>query len=558
MIKLRQHQVDAITGVDAAIMQGSKNTLLVLPTGAGKTIVKAEFARRAQSRGEVCIVFAHRDVLLEQISKAMCQMGIYHTFIAASTTIKQITDMQMEIFGKHFYIEGSSVILASVDTFWRRDTTYLASLCKWWLMDEAHHCLKKSKWGRCIEKLTTAFGVGVTATPKRADKKGLGRDYDGVFDYLVEPPDSRTGDLIRKGMLSLYQIFCPPDRVDTTGVNKTSSGDWNRDKLAEKTDRSDITGDAIEQYRAHADGKQAICFTVNIAHGEHVAKQFRDAGISAINLSSEDTTSYRTKMIGKFKKGEIKVLVNCDLFGEGFDVPAVECVIMLRKTESFSLFKQQFGRALRIFEGKIRGIIIDHVGNIARHCIYGDPHDDPEWSLEPDTKRKSNKTPDPKPARICPKCFAYYLPKAVHNYECPECRHVETKSEEADALKKLQGNKVNLVEYEVDFVNTLLREREKVNESPNVIKSKMQYAGAPPVVYNSAATNQTKRLNAQTILRYNIQDWCETWAFNEGYDVQATQMQFQIVFGVNFLRAQTLGEREALDLNNRIVAYEFT
>ena len=113
--------------------------------------------------------------------------------------------------------------------------------------------------------------------------------------------------------------------------------------------------DAICSTGAHADGRQAICFTVNIAHSEHVAKQFRDAGISAINLSSEDTTAYRTKMINKFRKGEIKVLVNCDLFGEGFDVPAVECVIMLRKTESYSLFKQQFGRALRIFEGKITG-----------------------------------------------------------------------------------------------------------------------------------------------------------------------------------------------------------
>jgi len=586
MITLRQHQLEAIAEADKAFLNGAINTCLVLPTGAGKTIVKAEYARRCRDRGEPCILFAHRDVLLGQISDALCLLGISHSFIASKTTVNDITTDNAENHrGNSFYDPTSTVIVASVDTFFRRDITYIAPLVKWWMLDETHHLTIDSKWHKCVRLLPNARGLGVTATPIRGDKKGLGRgepckwdevavDHDpmgnpiayetiltaytndGVYDAMVVGTD--MGTLIERGMLSPYRIFTPPVLVDTSNVNVTSGGDLNQTKLAKETDKSHITGDVIKHYQRIAAGKRTICFTVNIEHGNHVAAQFRKAGIAAVNLSSKDTAAVRKREIDKFKNGTTQVLINCDLFGEGFDVPAVECVIMLRKTLSYSLFKQQFGRCLRVIEGKQFGILIDHVGNVEYHMNTQQldaPHDDPVWTLDRQPKASKNK-PDPKPARVCPKCFAYYMPSTSNNHQCPACNHIETKSEELNALLLYQEKQGDLVEMKVDFVAKMIAKRKQVDESPDEIKRRMEYANAPRMVVSSAVSKQRKRLNAQVALRAAMKDWLDTACFNEDLDMKTTAQAFEVTFGINVLKAQVLGEREALELKAKVLAHE--
>lgn len=570
MITLRQHQVDSITKADAMFLAGAINVCLVLPTGAGKTIVKAEYARRMRNDGKVCIIFAHRDVLLEQISKALCIMGVYHTFIASKQTITMITNINQQEFRNSFYDPSSTVIIASVDTFFRRDVSTLAPMVEFWMLDETHHLTIDSKWHKCIKLLPNAKGLGVTATPIRADKKGLGRgkivtfdsdgnpiyDNDGVFDALVNV--TNMGDLIAKKMLSTYRIFTPPILVDTSNVNTTAGGDFNQKKLAEETDKSNITGDVIKHYNLLTHGKRAICFTVNIEHGNHVAAQFRDAGINAVNLSSQDTPTHRNQQIAKFKRGEIQILVNCDLFGEGFDVPAVEVVIMLRKTLSYPLFKQQFGRMLRILDGKEYGTLIDHVGNVQYfmdkyHLEY--PHDDPEWTLERQPKAPKN-SPNPNPLRVCPTCFANYRPTTNNNHQCPYCNHVETKDEEVNALLAYQAKQGDLVELNVDFINKLMTERERVDESPERMKERLKHSSMPQIAINSAVKRQRERCNAQSQLRAAMRDWLDVTCFNNGFNSQATQNAFQITFGITVLDAQVLSAREALELKAKVVSHD--
>ena len=224
-ITLFPHQLNAITEAIKSRSQGNKNILIVLPTGAGKTLVMAEFARRTVMNNQACIVFAHRDVLLSQISDAFCMLAIRHTFIASKPTINDIANMHVEEHGRSFYDETSPVMLASVDTFIRRiakgQVDHLSSIVTEWYMDEAHHTLADNKWGACVNALKNASGIGVTATPIRGDGKGLGRgkptgkydddgtpilDNDGVFDDMIAHLALRSDLALQVGKYELVEM----------------------------------------------------------------------------------------------------------------------------------------------------------------------------------------------------------------------------------------------------------------------------------------------------------------------------------------------------------------
>jgi superfamily II DNA or RNA helicase len=334
----------------------------------------------------------------------------------------------------------------------------------------------------------------------------------------------------------------------------TPGGDFNQAKLALATDKSEITGDAVKHYRKIAHNKQTIIFCVNIAHSDHVAEQFRKAGYNAVSLSSNTGAKERTAIINDFKLGRITILVNCDLLSEGFDVPGVECVIMLRKTDSYALFKQQFGRMLRVLLGKLFGILIDHVGNV-EHMMYRYeleyPHDDPIWSLEPVKKRKKGNGESRTKSRVCPDCFARYIPKSTTVFVCPECEHEETKSEELDALKRFQEKEGNLVELSVDVIQKIIDERKKVDMTPTAVSHFM--SNAPSVVKYSAVANHTKRLNAQIVLRESIHKWCMTrFVLMGNRDKESVQREFELEFKIHPRKAAILGEREANELKEKI------
>lgn len=555
-ITLRKHQDESVSGAELSWQRGNKNVLTVLPTGAGKTLVKSEVARR-ELMGErgVTVIFAHRDVLLSQISDALCMLNLTHSFVASKPTVKQITNLNLEKWGQSFFDERSTIMVASVDAFLAKlkkgQINHLAQHCKLWMLDEAHHLLADNKWGQCVQALTNARGLGVTATPLRADNMGLGRHCEGLFDDMIV--GSSMDELIKLGHLSPYKIYVPPTRLDTSGMRATSSGDYNQKELAKRTDKAEITGDAVDHYLRIANGMQAITYCVNIAHSEHVADQFNRAGVPSKALSSKTPIRERQKAIEDFKRGLIKNLVNSDLFGEGFDVPALEVGIMLRKTQSYSLFKQQFGRPLRAKEGKPFGIIIDHVNNVRDMMVkynLKSPHDDPEWTLDKPNGKRSNDSGEKIPlGRVCPECAIFYIPKGTANV-CPDCNHEETVDEENAAQRELQVVEGNLVEMQVDVMEALIAERNKVDMAPEALRNRMQ--DAPPVVRDSAVNNHVKRQYAQTLLRAEIQAYCEEISKVNNWDIKTTQNEFELDFGINILKAQTLSERKALELLEKI------
>lgn len=264
------------------------------------------------------------------------------------------------------------------------------------LVHNCHHVTAGS-WSKIFKAYAKSFHVGLTATPQRLDGAGL----RPPFMEMVNGPS--MSKLIEEGFLVPYKLYAP-SQISVSGVH-TQMGDFQKAELARVADRPAITGDAIKHYQRLAAGKRAVVFCVSVEHSKHVVGQFNQAGIVAAHVDGETPVEERDMAIRRFRDGEIKVLSNVELFGEGFDLPALEVAILLRPTQSLGLYLQQVGRALRPSPGKQYAIILDHAGNCERHGL---PDEDREWSLDGrDVRRGAGGGIS---VKVCPRCFAAQAP----------------------------------------------------------------------------------------------------------------------------------------------------
>lgn len=388
MIHLRPYQSELVDAIRQALA-GNRRVLAVAPTGSGKTVTFSYIASRTRERGKRIGIFAHRAELLSQISATLKLFNVPHGMIAAGAT----------------FVPNQSVYVCSAQTYARRVGAPRAPMFDLGIVDEAHHCTPGSTWDVCMDASPEAKWMGFTATPQRLDGRGM----DGSFDAMVLGPTPRQ--LIDLRALSDYRLFAP-STIDLSGVH-TVAGDYNRGELSEAVDRPSVTGDAVRHYTKFLQGRPSAAFCVSIAHAAHVAEEFRAAGYKAASVDGTMDPAERSRIVGSFARGELNVLTSCDLISEGFDVPGMHGAILLRPTQSLSLYLQQVGRALRPAPGKDRAIIMDHAGNVGRHGL---PDAEREWTLE--GRRKGEKKLDVPGVRQCERCFAAYEPKL---HACPEC-----------------------------------------------------------------------------------------------------------------------------------------
>jgi len=441
MKALRGYQDTFKNNIYAAWNNGAKNVMGVLPTGGGKTVVIGRIAHEVQGVG---IAIAHRQELVGQISTALAREEIRHSVIAAPATIRSIRAAHIEETGRDWISPDARWHVAGVLTLTspkRKLTPTFCNSVATVIQDEGHHVLRENTWGRAQALFPNARGLFVTATPLRAAGEGLGSHADGLADVLVEGPGMR--ELIELGYLTDFDVYCPKvEDLDLSGVDiSTTTGDLNYDQLRKATHRSKkLVGNVVEHYLKYARGKLGVTFAVDVEAAREIAEEFRRNGVAAEVVSSKTPDDLRRSILRRFRKREILQLVNVDLFGEGFDLPAIEVVSMARGTASFSLYCQQFGRALRLMiskilmaawesytpeqrkahiaaSGKPRAIIIDHVGNVIRHM--GTPDRPRVFSLDRRTKRGSNATDDSIPLRVCGKCAKPYERTEI---VCPFCR----------------------------------------------------------------------------------------------------------------------------------------
>ena len=403
---LRPYQQRLIADIEAAWASGAQNVLLQLATGGGKTVTFADIIRR--HRGSSCAI-AHRNELVSQMSLTLARNGIRHRMIAPRETIGQIVALHIQETGQSWYSANAAAGVAGVDTLVRRPSDAWLQQVSLWVIDEAHHVLATNKWGKVLALFGQARGLGVTATPVRADGRGLGRHADGLFDTMVLGPP--MADLMAQGWLADYRIFCPPSDFDVTNVPVSdTTGDFNPDALRKAAARSHIVGDVVESYKRIADGKLGVTFAVSVELAAETAKRFQAAGVPAECVSADTPISVRASILRRFAAREILQLVNVDLFGEGFDLPSLEVVCMARPTQSYGLYAQQFGRGLR---PPGTAIVIDHVSNVLRHGLPDAPR---VWSLDR-RDRRTRSAPVPT-VRVCPGCTGVY---ERFRTACPYC-----------------------------------------------------------------------------------------------------------------------------------------
>lgn len=402
---LREYQQQLIEDVRSSFRNGHKSVVAVLGCGAGKSVVQGSIAKSATDKGRRVLFLVHRKELCRQIANTFKSIGV---------------DM--------FLCDVSMVQTVS-----RR----LGNLPRYDLIitDEAHHSTAKT-YTKIYNYYSDVIRCGFTATPIRLNKGGLGEVYSDLITSVS------TQWLIKNNYLAPYKYYSVK-LADTSGLH-TVAGEFKQDEVAELMESKEIYGDTVKQWKRLAEGKKTIVYCATVEAAKKTAERFSSEGYSAIAIDGKTPHSERDEAMRAFREGKIRLLCNCELFGEGLDVPDCECVVLLRPTISTSLFVQQSMRSMRYMPNKT-AIIIDHVGNCYRHGL---PDDEREWSLEPKHKQENIVK-----IRECKNCFSVYPPTKP---KCPYCG--------AEATHEIR--KTDKKTVEVDLVE-LKRQEDIRNTNPN-------------------------------------------------------------------------------------------
>lgn len=503
--------------------------------------------------GAACAI-AHRQELVGQISVALAREGIHHNVLADRKVINLIRRKHRDETGKDFIQPMSSMVVAGVDTLikrgdslesWRKQVTL-------WVTDEAHHLLVKpmNKWGKGVGLFPNAKGLGVTATPIRADGYGLGREASGVFDTMVMGPQMRW--LIDNGYLTDYTIYCPPTDFHIDDADLGKNGDFKRGKLRTASRESHIVGDVVDSYIRIAMSKRGVTFVTDVETAQSVAAEYNRRGVPAEAVDANTESTLRDAILTRFAKGELLQLVNVDLFGEGFDLPAIEVVSFARPTMSYALYVQQFGRSLRVMEGKALAIIIDHVGNVLRHGLPDKPR---EWSLL--SRDKSPRTINPDDDIPLTYCSACTKPYEKFHKRCPYCGHFHepegrSRPDQVDGdLTELSADVLAMLRGQADSI-----EHTTPEDAAWAVRQDLIGKHAPTVAIlghsKRAANKQAAHIVAQRSIRESIAWWAST---QTGVPEPELYRKFYILFGCDVLTAQTLPAEDMLSLAERINDY---
>lgn len=376
---LRPYQDDILNETRQVMGKGIKAVLIQSATGSGKTLLTGFMLKTSSERGLGSFFIVHRRELVKQSIETFNKVGLPHGIIAQG-------------FPEN---PRALVQIASIQTLVKR--MHLLRKPKLLVWDECHHSAAGT-WKKVHEAYADAFHIGLSATPCRLDGKGLKTH----FQEMVKGPSVRW--LIENKFLADYRLYAPS--TINVGDVHTRMGDYNKNELNNAADKPSITGSAIAEYKKLAMGKRAVVFCVSVEHSKHVVEEFNKQGIKAAHVDGETPMDMRDYILERFKNGEIKILSNVELFGEGFDLPTLEVAILLRPTQSTGLFLQQVGRALRSSPGKEYALILDHAGNCARHGL---PDEDRSWSLEGFKKDGAKKEAQIR-VKTCAGCYGVQEP----------------------------------------------------------------------------------------------------------------------------------------------------
>lgn len=361
---LRKHQIDAKNAILRA-WDSYDSVMLQMPTGTGKTylftsIIKDLIAFYKSNKREINIlVVAHRLELLDQIAASLKKYGISCGFIQG--TRQQHLWQRVQV--------GSILSLISE----RNEMNVRRCKFDFIIVDEAHHTLADS-YKRLFDMFPEAKKLGVTATPWRMNQES----FTSVYQTLITTPQVKW--FIQKHLLSDFDyVSVKPDSNTQKLVNSidvAATGDFVNDALSEAFDNQRIRSKLYDSFHKYASDRKGIVYAINKQHARNIAELYSSKGYASVNIDCDTPKDERERLIDAFKAGNIQVLVNVELFTEGFDCPDVSFIQLARPTRSLALYLQQVGRGLRITDGKEKTIFIDNVG---LYNYFGLPDANRKW-----------------------------------------------------------------------------------------------------------------------------------------------------------------------------------
>lgn len=355
---LRDYQIDICSRVSEAF-EHHRSVMVQMPTGTGKTVVLAELVKRLKMKNEglKILIVAHRRELVEQIK----------------ATIKR-----MKMDSRNITIESIQTISRRIDAL-----DFIPSLV---VIDEAHHALAKT-YKMMWDAWPDARFLGLTATPCRLNGKG----FTDLFDVLVQSWDIPT--FIKEKWLSTYDFVS----IKSDGVTQRlldslqkrgADGDYQNKEMDMLLNKRPSIERLYQSFEEYGKDRKGIVYAINISHAKKIMELYQEHGIKAVAIDSKTPATERQADIEAFKKGDIQVLVNVDIFSEGFDCPDVEFVQLARPTLSLAKYLQMVGRGLRVAKGKKNCVIIDNVG---LYRVFGLPSQVWNWNAMFEGKLKVGK-----------------------------------------------------------------------------------------------------------------------------------------------------------------------
>lgn len=343
---LRPYQVASIDAVRTRFRAGDRSTLLLLPTGTGKTVVFAEIARRTVEKGNRVLVLAHRTELLEQAQRKLEAAGVPAAIEKAER-----------------HAGRAPVVVASVQTLkGKRLESWPADHFGLVIVDEAHHASALS-YRNVLDRFATARVLGVTATGDRADGRGLGDVFDSVAYEL------KLRKAIRDGWLCPIRAQRVKVQAELDGVD-TARGDLHAGQLADVMNQADVVDGVVGPLLELAGTRPTILFSVDVAHAFALTAALNEQRPGcAVAVSGDSHEERRRQAAEDLASGKVQFVCNAMLWVEGFDLPSVSCIALARPTKSRALYTQMVGRGTRLAEGKADLLVLDFCGNTSRHRL---------------------------------------------------------------------------------------------------------------------------------------------------------------------------------------------
>lgn len=389
-----------------------KGVCAVLPCRSGKSYIMKEICEKAALKGNKVLILAHRKLLLRQHAKIIQNVRFASVFTEANH------------LGE--YPEPQLIII---------DEAHISAASSYQKVCEYYHCPR----------------ILFTATAKRLDNKPL-----NLCEVII---NGVSGDeLIEKGFVAPYDLYAPKLNINLSNVAMSGS-DFNNEQLGETMCDRKIYGDIIKYYKELANSKQAIAYCVNIKHSRAICELFNKNNIPAVHMDASTSENERDAIMEDYKAGKYTILCNCGLISEGITLPECDVCLLLRPTQSETLYIQQACRCLTPRENK-KAIIIDYVGNVYTH---GMPTEKREYTLNNNIKiRNASREPEII-ARECTNCLRVY---SGMSRICPYCGFDNGKTKkqiEEDKkaeLEKITEMKRKAARKEVGMAKT---ERELIN-----------------------------------------------------------------------------------------------